>query len=35
MNPGYDPAQTTALLAATVAAEILALVAARRRDARG
>ncbi len=35
MNPAYDPAQTTALLAATVAAEILALIAAHRRDRRG
>jgi agmatinase len=35
VNPAYDPAQITALLAATVAAEILALIAARRRDRRG
>lgn len=35
MNPNYDPGQITALLAATVAAEILALIAARRRDSRG
>jgi len=34
MNPNYDPAQISALLAATVAAEILALVAAHRRDHR-
>ena len=35
MNPSYDDAgQVSALLAATVAAEILALIAARRRDAR-
>ena len=32
MNPNYDPAQISALLAATVAAEILALIAAHRRD---
>jgi agmatinase len=35
MNPNYDPGQITALLAATVAAELLALIAARRRDSRG
>lgn len=35
MNPNYDPGQITALLGATVAAELLALIAARRRDARG
>jgi agmatinase len=34
MNPSYDSAQITALLAATVAAEILALIAAHRHDAR-
>jgi len=34
MNPNYDPAQISALLAATVAAEILALIAAHRRDRR-
>jgi arginase family enzyme len=34
MNPNYDAGQITALLAATVAAEVLALVAAHRRDAR-
>jgi len=34
MNPSYDAGQISALLAATVAAEILALIAARRRDAR-
>jgi agmatinase len=34
MNPSYDPGQISALLAATVAAEILALVAAHRRDRR-
>jgi len=32
MNPNYDPGQISALLAATVAAEILALIAAHRRD---
>jgi arginase family enzyme len=32
MNPKYDPGQISALLAATVAAEILALIAAHRRD---
>ena len=31
VNPSYDPAQVTALLAATVASEILALVAVRKR----
>jgi agmatinase len=35
MNPNYDPAQISALLAATVAAEILALIAAHRHDRRG
>ncbi|MBI3457862.1 MAG: agmatinase [Candidatus Rokubacteria bacterium] len=34
MNPNYDAGQITALLAATVAAEILALVAAWKRDRR-
>jgi arginase family enzyme len=34
MNPNYDPGQISALLAATVAAEILALIAAHRRDQR-
>jgi arginase family enzyme len=34
MNPNYDPGQITALLGATIAAEILALVAARRHDTR-
>jgi agmatinase len=34
MNPNYDPGQISALLAATVAAEILALIAAHRRDRR-
>jgi agmatinase len=32
MNPSYDSAQISALLAATVAAEILALIAAHRKD---
>ena len=35
MNPNYDPGQISALLAATVAAEILALIAAHRRDRKG
>jgi arginase family enzyme len=35
MNPNYDAGQITALLGATVAAEVLALIAAHRRDARG
>jgi agmatinase len=35
MNPNYDPGQITALLAATVAAEILALVAVGKRRGRG
>ena len=34
MNPNYDPGQISALLAATVVAEILALIAAHRRDHR-
>lgn len=34
MNPSYDAGQISALLAATVAAEILALIAAYRRDRR-
>lgn len=34
MNPSYDAGQITALLAATVAAEILALIAAHRHDTR-
>jgi agmatinase len=34
MNPNHDPGQISALLAATVAAEILALIAAHRRDQR-
>src|SRR5262249_53915200 len=34
MNPNYDPGQISALLAATVAAEILALIAAFRHDHR-
>ena len=34
MNPNYDPGQISALLAATVTAEILALIAAHRRDQR-
>jgi arginase family enzyme len=34
MNPNYDPGQISALLAATVVAEILALIAAHRRDRR-
>jgi hypothetical protein len=32
MNPNYDPGQISALLAATVASEILALIAAHRHD---
>jgi arginase family enzyme len=34
MNPNYDLGQISALLAATVTAEILALIAAHRRDQR-
>jgi hypothetical protein len=34
INPNYDPGQISALLAATVVAEILALFAAHRRDPR-
>jgi agmatinase len=34
MNPNYDPGQISALLAATLTAEILALIAAHRRDQR-
>lgn len=34
MNPNYDAGQITALLGATVAAEILALIAAHKRDGR-